>query len=616
MRGHERRREPNWVADLLKDAGSVLDLLREPRIAHQSLPLVLRTLFWNDDYELALKAIGLCATESTDAETRTVVDAALSDLIGRLEQREDARGSEPLIQILQRVMQLPTFTKLTPDVRVRYHATLARAMLRVNEFELARSQSVIARELALSQSRMFGQAIALGMLAELRLHDVLQIQPRKDRPERDAAIRWLADVPPEQWHVMPIAAFLRGVLAYELGEFHEAEACFASTKEGLRRTAARDQELLHRADFFLAASILAGGNRDEHARAQLLMEDALEHVRSDLETFYPVHEALKTLDRRLALRFLDSVEIGRGTSPDQLLIVALEYLALGEAEPASKAAERVLQIAVDLDQRIEAMRVMLTARNMQGRRDDARTIYDSIRDLLLQRGAFYELEKLLQNETFVGQALDHLEIKCELVALYEEMEEREVEKAQLQTQIARSLRARKDEESLQQAHGILSEVGIRFPDMARDELHAIEKLLELYEAPPVTTGENPGTHAQKALGRKPRLLVVGGNERQRRHHTRFEELAKAWGLDAEWLMANYTSPQKVVSAIDERLARGLDVLLLLHWNRHETTEPALAAARKAGVLARTVHYAGFTSLQVALADLLGKLQARKAGASR
>jgi hypothetical protein len=108
------------------------------------------------------------------------------------------------------------------------------------------------------------------------------------------------------------------------------------------------------------------------------------------------------------------------------------------------------------------------------------------------------------------------------------------------------------------------------------------------------------------------VLVVGGNERQRRHHPRFEELAQKWGFQGEWLMTNYTSPQKVVGAIADRLRSGIDVLLLLHWNRHETTEPALELARKSDVPARTVHYAGFTSLQVALGEMLEKMASQKA----
>jgi transposase len=115
---------------------------------------------------------------------------------------------------------------------------------------------------------------------------------------------------------------------------------------------------------------------------------------------------------------------------------------------------------------------------------------------------------------------------------------------------------------------------------------------------------------QKSLGRKVRVLVVGGNERQRRHHPRLDKLSAEWGFDGEWLMTNYTSPQKIVSTIADRMRAGLDLLLLLHWNRHETTEPALELARTAGVPARTVHYAGFTSLQVAMAEQLQRLAAQ------
>ena len=110
-------------------------------------------------------------------------------------------------------------------------------------------------------------------------------------------------------------------------------------------------------------------------------------------------------------------------------------------------------------------------------------------------------------------------------------------------------------------------------------------------------------------GRTPRVLVVGGNERQRRHHARLEKLAAEWGFESEWLETNYTSPQKTVATIQDRVQKGVDVLVLLHWNRHETTEPALELARAAGVPARTVHYAGFTSLQVALAEQAQRLTA-------
>jgi hypothetical protein len=263
-------------------------------------------------------------------------------------------------------------------------------------------------------------------------------------------------------------------------------------------------------------------------------------------------------------------------------------------------------VAVDLDQRIEALRVVLTAHNMLGERDQARACYAEIREILQQRGKFDALEKLLKNEEFVGQALDHLEIKVELAGVYEEVEGRDYDRASLQVAIARSLRARKDIEALQQAHGLLQEVACVYPELAKDDLQAIEKLLELNDQAPASSEDGRAVvqALQKSLGRAPRVLVVGGNERQRRHHPRLDKLAIDWGFTAEWLMTNYTSPQKTVGTIADRLRAGADLLLLLHWNRHETTEPALELAREAGISARTVHYAGFTSLQVALVEPL------------
>jgi hypothetical protein len=94
-------------------------------------------------------------------------------------------------------------------------------------------------------------------------------------------------------------------------------------------------------------------------------------------------------------------------------------------------------------------------------------------------------------------------------------------------------------------------------------------------------------------------------------------LAEEWGFDGDWLMANYTSPQKLVAQISDRLSQGVDALFLLHWNRHETTEPALERARQLGIPARTVFYAGFTSLQVSIEDLAKRLgEARPAKAKK
>lgn len=610
IRAHDRRGERHWVADLLAEDGTVAQLLSEPKIAAQCLPVLMRSSFFAGDLVRAVRAIELLAAAPADAETEMIVDAALNDLLARLETKAARDDDEQTLRVLQQCIALPAFERLPADVRARYWRARATCLLRISEFKAAGEALREAQHLAAGSDRLRSHIAALGALAELRLQDFDQLEPRADRPERDAGLAWLDAPATDPARATPEALFVRGVLAYEQRQYADAQRFCEAALEASRRSDGRDQRLLDRTRFFLAAAILAGGAREESARALQLMEQALDSVRPDLESFFPVHEALKELSRKVALKFLDAVDIGRGTAPDQLLFVALEYLALGEATPAARAAERVLQVAIDLDQRLEAMRVLLTCENMSGRRDRARDMYFAIRDLLMQRGAFTELEALLKNEAFVGQALDHQEIKCELVALYEEIDGREADKAALQLAIAKSLRARKDAEALREAWGILKEVEIAFPELAADDLAAIEKLLELAEARPADASEGAvrTAAAAAALGRPPRVLVVGGNERQRRHHPRLAELGKAWGFESEWLETNYGSPQKIVSAIGDRIRAGrADLLVLLHWNRHETTEPALDLARKAGVAARTVHYAGFTSLQVALSDMLASV---------
>jgi tetratricopeptide (TPR) repeat protein len=614
LRGHDRRGERNWVAELIQDPARLMDILSEPSIAAPCLPVVMRSLFGCGDLGLAVNAIEYLATTSDGPDSDLLVDASLNDLLSRLEVMVRDNDDTASGEIISRCIQLPAFEDLPNDIRARYHRALGQLHLNNGEFDDAVEEFKTAFAMAENQLRLRSSLAALIGLAELRLHDVTEFTVSPQRVGRETGSEWFGKAMVEPEHTVPEGWYGVGLLAYETDDLETAIDAFDRALQSSRRVTGRDEILMHRCRFYLGSVLLTQGEAKEANRGLRLIEQALDHISADLETFYPVHEELKKLDRQVALKFLDAVKIERGTAPDQLLIIALEYQSLGEADPATTAANRVLEVAIDIDQRVEAMRVLLTCANMRGDNQGARHMFDEIRDLLLQRGAFHELESLLQNEEFVGQALDHLGIKCELVALYEEMDDRDVEKATLQTAIARALRARKDVESLQEAFGILKEVEVSFEDLVADDLSELQKLLALNDAKPVNldAGARQVQELQAVLGHTPRILVVGGNEQQRKHHPRFHELAQNWGFQGEWLMANYTSPQKLVHTIGDKLKSGVDVLILLHWNRHETTEPALELARKSGVPARTVHYAGFTSLQVSLTEMLNRLSHARA----
>lgn len=623
FRAHGRKGESHWMAELVEDEGLLLDMASEPTIASQILPSLMDLFFKEAQYEKAVWVLSLIESqtpalaESDDehdgSELILLLEAALSDLLTRLERTHVApehRGSAR--RALSGAMETKAFTALTGPEQARLHRALGKSLQMTGEWD--ESSQAFERALQLDQdskSPMRRSVLCLQALNALKVIDLHQLQPQASRDDPDEAMALFDEA--LAGGALPEACFGKGILHYERSEFDRAAELFEVGTQLLREQAPLSAELFTRCSFYLGASLIAGGNREEIHKAVRHIEETIDQVEPDLATFYPIYDTLKESHQRVALRFLDALDLGRGTSADDLLLVALEYHGLGEPEPALLAAERVLHLSQDLDQRVEALKIRLSAHNMQGRKEEARQDYIDVRDLLLQRGAFDELETLLQNEALVGQALDHLEIKCELADLYEEMEGREWDQANLKLQVARGMKARKETEDLQQALAILREVEVLHPELAKEDLENIEKLLALKADP--EDAKILGAEAElfadseSGLGHKVRILVVGGNERQRKHHDRLWDLAQQWGFEADWLQANYASPHKTVSAIRDRIQQGgVDLLILLHWNRHETTEPALELARSHGLPARILFYAGFTSLQVGILEMAHKMR--------
>ncbi|GEM_PF-2378092 len=611
LRAHDKKGEKEWVAGFLEDKHVLYDLLREPGIAWGLLPLLMRTYFWEGDLEGAVSALEYLSLamggEEEEGGTRELVQAALTDLLTRVERRKEPEEGLTNREILRRSRAVAGFEELPPEVKTRFELAEGRSYLEACEWEEAEERFRKAAEFRPDVPRLASLAWTHLAWSRMQARNTGEVLPRGERPGREEILELLDEACKDPGKGAFEAFYTRGILLYEAGKFLEAKKDFETALGLSRRAEGVDPDTTASIRFYLAASILASGQGGEAKKAAHLMDQALDRVKPDLETFYTVHETLKSIDRDVALKFLDSVDVGRGTSPDNLLMVALEYMGLGEAEPARAAAARVLQVANSLDQRIEALKVSLMAANMTGKSGEAREAYEALRDLLEKRGRFEDLEKILLDENLVGQALDHIEIKCELIDIYEEMEGREADRARLQLAVARSLKAKKNVENLKSSLAILKELELSYPELAKEELDLVQKLLELGEG---EEGEDPAEGdprksmegLARKLGRPPFFMVIGGNERQRKHLDRFEELKAQWGFQGEWIMANYTSPQRPVKALEARLKKGeMDGLLLLHWNRHETTEPALALARSWKKPARTLYYAGFTSLQEALA---------------
>lgn len=614
LRAHDRRGERSWVSELCEDPQVLADLLREPVIAAQCLPIVVRNFFWSGALDRAAATLELLAYEIVQGEDgiesqRMLLEAGLSDLISRIEKRADEIDEETDTRsILSRCVQIPGFDELMPALRARYQRALAKVYLASGEWDEVERCVQDALDHVPNTGRLASSVMCVGALGRMRAHQLHDLVPEPNRADREDALELLNEALADEQRADPDAYYARGVLSYECSRFEGSCDDFDRALKLCRGAPNADDALLARARFYLGAGLLASGAKDEGRRAARLVAQALDTVQPDLETFYRVHDALKEVDRQAALRFLDRIDVGRGASPEQLLIVALEYQSLGEATAAERASERVLKIATDLDQRVEALKVVLTARNMRGEDEAARDAFYEIRDLYLRRGKFEELEALLKDEALVGQALDHIEIKNELIDLFDEMEDHDEERVALQLAVARSFRAHKEVDQLKQALMLLREVEVRYPELAKEDLETVQKLLVLAGANEAEVTEEQAIidRLTATLGRPPRVLVVGGNERQRKHHPKFDGLKREWGIDGEWLMANYTSPQRLVNQIGERIQGDLDFLVLLHWNRHETTEPSLELARKAGVTARTVYYAGFTSLRIALVEMFSR----------
>ena len=128
VRAYDRRGERERIAETMQDPQMLLDLLSDPMIAGSVLPIVVRSLFWSGDLKLAVRAIQYLAAEP-HGDLDPIVDAAVTDLLGRLETRVDADDQESTASILGKMLAMAGFERLPRDVTKKIWQSMAARLV-------------------------------------------------------------------------------------------------------------------------------------------------------------------------------------------------------------------------------------------------------------------------------------------------------------------------------------------------------------------------------------------------------------------------------------------------------------------------------------------------------
>src|SRR5690606_15952998 len=133
---------------------------------------------------LAVQAIDYLSTVSAEGSDCTaLVDAAMADLLTRLEHREDPDEDDSTLSVLQKCVGLECFGGLPESVQAGYLHELGRRRLLVSEFDEASRIFETALQKASDVRILRGRCALGGALAALRVHRPADLAPVAKRPE-------------------------------------------------------------------------------------------------------------------------------------------------------------------------------------------------------------------------------------------------------------------------------------------------------------------------------------------------------------------------------------------------------------------------------------------------
>ena len=578
-------------------------LLTEPIIAKQILPILLRQSVNSGNLEEAVGTLeSVLAGGAPDGETAELLRGTLSEVLRRAERPGEQLEPDAVQNLLQRCMSLQGFHDLAPEIRAPFHRAIGKLKQHLELFDEAASHFQKGLEVA-GEGHTLASVLHFDLAAcALGLRGVPDLEPQTDRKGAEAALKHLDQATADAKSASFNAFFARGVLRFERGMYSEAAQDFRDAHERIEQYRNPLPVTLARIRYFLALSLLREGKPENQDEAMRALDVALERLRPGPEQLKELLPLLEEKAPKAAAQLLKRLDIAHMSDPKELLEVGKQFQRLGDTDSALKIAEQVLERTEDLAVRKEALVVELAAFNMAGERENAADALYDLRDVCYQSGdlAFWEL--VIFNDDRVGQALDRVRVLSERAELLARMRGRDKERFDLLRQIADLYLSRAEPQWKLTGLRLLKDCYRKNPDAFEKDVKKAEAEAGKDER---SDDRGPADKARETLGRRPNIMVIGGDEHQDRAEDELAALSTEWGIDSEWWPTDYVSPDRVHDKLQEHLnARQPDGILLLHWNREELVRELRKLAKTYRVATRFCIYVGTPSLRASVADLM------------
>lgn len=632
-------------AAALASAEVALRMARDPQIAPEAVPLAVEALLRADAPAQAVELTWAWVRPDRAEEVqffRRTVRAAL-DRLPMFRRPEPASpphapaGDPPRrpstlddSEILLRRLADKTSWQaaLGPALRALILHGLGRAAAGRGAFEEAARYHLQAENAFAADDPLRPTATAWHALALLEVRTPGELRPGTAvRPEAGRARELLLrSAGPAVPRPSVTGLYALGVLEREEGRHEEADRLFMLAAARLLDAPPADAGPVDPWVRFQRALTLlrdrpAPGSEELRAAGTLLHE-SLEHVRPAAEELRRVADALDGLDDDRRRDILTRIALEEVEDVGALVALSADLLAAGVPERALTAAERALILSVRPDHRYQALRSQLRALSAQGRNDEALDVYERLREHCLERGLRRELVRFVLGEgRECGLVLprERLLVLVQIARIDPDAlpdagtPGAAARRRATLVELIRLYLGSHQDEDLVSADELIHELRVEEPEVA-GELAARLAAQSMHRGVPVVPPPVPelALHLRYRFGEEPRLVAVGGSERDRETFERFAARGAEIGYRALWVPAHYDDPQRTLAEGRAALEGGCRGLLLLHANRRVVRETMIAVAREREVLLRRFDLHGVAGLTTHARLLLAQIVQRHA----